>query len=227
MTRWPSKLEGGAGDDTLHGGTGNDQLIGGQHDGYWGTYEGPGNDTYRFNLGDGQDVIYDHDTSAASLDAVMFGPGIAPDQVTASRSANGHLVLTIAGSSDQLTVHNYFLGDATAGWQVEEIRFADHPATVWTVADVKAMQFNSGAGNDNLIGYASDDVMFGYEGNDTLSGGAGNDVLDGGAGTDTLSGDAGHDTLYGGAGVDALKGGEGNDQLLGGADADNLQGGIE
>lgn len=218
-------LEGGEGEDSLHGGAGNDVLVGGTHDAYWNTYASSGSDTYLFGRGDGQDTLYDHDSSSGAIDKIVFQAGILPTDVSATRSLNGNLVLKIKDSTDQLTVYGYFANDAAGGWQIEEIRFEDDLATVWRVADVKLMQFNSGTGNDTLIGYASDDTLFGYEGNDSITGASGNDLLDGGAGNDRLLGDEGHDALDGGAGSDVLLGGAGNDRLSGGADTDELQGG--
>ncbi len=45
--------------------------------------------------------------------------------------------------------------------------------------------FNGTAGNDSLVGAATDDVLNGLAGNDTLDGGLGADVLQGGAGDDS------------------------------------------
>ena len=45
--------------------------------------------------------------------------------------------------------------------------------------------FNGTAGNDSLVGAATDDVLNGLAGNDTLDGGLGADVLQGGADNDT------------------------------------------
>lgn len=218
-------LEGGEGEDSLHGGAGNDVLVGGTYDAYWNTYGSVGSDTYLFGRGDGQDTLYDHDSSSGAIDKIVFQAGILPTDVSATRSANGDLVLKIKDSTDQLTVYGYFANEATGGWQIEEVHFEDDPSTVWRVADVKLIQFSSGRGNDTLIGYASDDTLFGYEGDDSISGANGNDVLDGGAGNDWLSGHDGHDSLDAGAGSDVLKGGAGNDRLSGGADADMLEGG--
>ncbi|MDO9434616.1 calcium-binding protein, partial [Hydrogenophaga sp.] len=222
-------LQGNAGDDTLHGGTGNDVLIGGTHDGYWNTYAGAGNDTYQFDLGDGQDTIYDHDGTAGNRDKLVFGSGIRPQDVTLVRTANLDLVLKINGSTDQVTadqvtINGYFIGDA-GSWQIEEIQFKDAPNTVWSAADVKRMMFTGGAGNDTIMGYASDDELFGLEGSDSLSGEEGNDTLHGGAGGDVLKGGDGNDRLNGGADNDILQGNAGDDTLHGGTGNDVLIGG--
>ena len=149
-------LQGGAGDDILHGGSGNDILAGGRYDTWNGYYDGWGNDTYQFGRGDGQDFILDLDASGGNLDKIVFRAGIAESDVQAERMGD-HLLLKIAGTSDQLKIGNYFTGDATGGWIVEEIRFRDAPDVVWNVETVKAKVLNGGAGNDTLTGYASAD----------------------------------------------------------------------
>ena len=56
-------LLGGAGNDTLRGSSGDDILVGGLgNDTLTG---GTGNDVYRFSLGDGQDTIYNNDSSGS------------------------------------------------------------------------------------------------------------------------------------------------------------------
>ena len=77
---------------------------------------------------------------------------------------------------------------------------------------VKAKVLQTTDGNDNIIGFASDDVINGGDGNDNLYGEDGNDTLNGGDGRDNLYGEAGNDILRGGAGNgDSLNGGAGND----------------
>src|SRR5690606_4572211 len=156
------------GNDVLDGGAGNDYLSG-----------GAGSDVYRFARGWGQDTISDYDTSAGKLDAIEFAADIAPDDIRITRSGDS-LVLSLAGSTDRVTVSSYFHQDASGPYKVEEIRFAD--GTAWSIEQVKVMALQSTDGNDTLYGYASDDAIAGGLGNDTLYGRAGNDALDGAAG---------------------------------------------
>ena len=90
------------------------------------------------------------------------------------------------------------------------------------------------AGDNTLIGAATNDYIFGNGGADTLQGLAGDDFLrgdagaddmDGGDGDDRLEGSGGDDTLIGGAGRDDLRGGDGVDTLIGGDGQDKLHGG--
>ena len=171
-----------AGNDILDGGTGNDSLYG-----------GAGSDTYVFRSGYGQDTISD---DAGSLDKVSFGPGIAATGVAVSRDVN-HLYLSIAGTSDKITVYNYF---ADATYVVERFEFND--GTVWSGSTIATKLSVGTAGADFLWGTDNPESMNGLAGNDTLIGNAGNDTLTGGDGDDTLDGGYGADTMAGGAGDD-------------------------
>jgi Ca2+-binding RTX toxin-like protein len=204
-------IQGNAGDDTLEGGLGNDALAGGS-----------GSDVYIFNAGDGQDVINNYDTGAGRTDSLRFGPGILPANMLVRRAGDS-LVLTFAGSEDQVTISNYFYNDADGAWRLDEIRFDD--GTVWDVAAVRQMALAPTSGNDVIQGYATNDTIMGGEGNDTLHGYGGNDLLQGDEGDDTLFAGAGHDVLEGGGGADSLRGDGGDDVLHGGLGNDFLEGG--
>ena len=88
-------LSAAGGNDTLRGGLGNDTVNGGS-----------GNDTFFFGSGDGQDLIQDNSGSA---DKLLFDGGINPLDLVISRQAND-LRLTVHGSSDQITVQNWYVG---------------------------------------------------------------------------------------------------------------------
>ncbi|CAH0244973.1 Bifunctional hemolysin/adenylate cyclase [Pseudomonas sp. Bi70] len=205
------RLEGGEGNDTLDGGAGNDYLTGGE-----------GSDTYVFGRGYGHDLINNFDRSAGSEDVIQLAADVLPADVRLTRLQN-KLILSIQGSDDTLTVEHYFESDATDGYQIDRIVFAD--GTSWSVESVKQLVQVGTDGADSLYGYATDDVLdggagndvlHGYDGDDHLSGGAGNDHLTGGAGNDTLLGGDGADELSGGAGENVLDGGVGNDLYWGG-----------
>ncbi|WP_407278107.1 calcium-binding protein [Aromatoleum evansii] len=233
-------MEGGAGNDVLRGDWGADVLNGGQGDDFLGG-DG-GSDTYVFNRGDGQDTIYDfEDWRSTAVDTLAFGAGIKPGDVTLTRigTEEGSLKLSINGSTDSITVANWFIGTE---YRIEQVTFAD--GSVWDTATLAAAPWevltapivgtdngeilhgrNGGdetlearGGNDLVYGYAGNDVLRGEAGNDTLYGGAGNDAMEGGEGNDVLYGDydavAGADTLNGGLGNDTLAGGEGADTYL-------------
>ncbi len=184
-------LTGGLGDDSLSGGSGNDVLNGGA--GNDSLNGGSGNDLYVFELGGGRDVISNVDYNATRLDALTFGAGIDPADVTARRTGN-NLVLSISGTDDQVTVTGYFSGGVGAGHgRLDEVRFTDGASSVWDTAAIEAMVLAGTPGDDVIQGYGSadslaggagTDSLYGYDGDDTLNGGAGNDLLSGGAGSD-------------------------------------------
>jgi Ca2+-binding RTX toxin-like protein len=105
-------LFGGAGDDTLlryagadvlHGGAGADRLEG-----------GAGDDAYRYNLGDGQDTIYD----TAGNDSLILGDDIDMTDLWFTRSGN-NLIINVADQDNSVTVQNWYSG---ASYKVESIQ---------------------------------------------------------------------------------------------------------
>ncbi|UZR28845.1 calcium-binding protein [Methylococcus mesophilus] len=193
-------LYGDNGNDILDGGTGNDTLDGGL-----------GNNTYRFGRGDGQDTIRSYyDNASGKLNTLQFKDGITAADVGIVRNGNT-LFLTLAGTTDLVTVENFFYNADTANPYnpLQRIVFAD--GTVWDPAAVVARLFAGTAGNDTIEGLASSDTLTGGAGNDALYGRNGDDVLSGGDGADALYGDNGNDILDGGTGNDTLDGGSGND----------------
>ncbi|MEW6544389.1 MAG: calcium-binding protein [Nitrospirota bacterium] len=161
-------------DNGLSGNSGDNVLRG-----------GAGNDTYLFGRGSGRDILMDDDATVGNLDTVQMADDVSPGDVTITRSSDD-LVLSLTGTTDQLTVLGFFSDSAH---QVEQVSFAD--GTVWDVAALM----------DRLP-----QTLVGTSGADTLYGGAGADMLDGGAGDDQLYGYEGHDTyLFGsGAGQDTV-----------------------
>lgn len=131
------QLYGQAGSDSLYGGPGNDTLGGGA--GADSLFGGPGadtllggldNDRYFFRRGDGDDVIRD---DGGTADRIIFGSGIAPDDVTVG--ANGSTVIFDVRTNralvgDRLNIADGFLTTTT----IETIEFAD--GTVWNTAAV-------------------------------------------------------------------------------------------
>ncbi|MDO9008706.1 MAG: calcium-binding protein, partial [Thiobacillus sp.] len=116
-------LQAGAGDDLLSGDYGNDDLTGGVGNDH--LLGGLGSDIYRYNLGDGQDVIEEWDESwsgQTSNDSVVFGADITAADVTFKHMANGDLSVTVGGQDDALLVKGWYLDPAN---RVESFVFAD------------------------------------------------------------------------------------------------------
>lgn len=207
----------------LHGTSGNDTLSGtniaDRLDGLQGndTLAGKaGGDTYRFGRGGGSDMVADGDSTAGMGDILSISAEVTPADIRLRRSGN-HLIVSIAGTVDSITLRDYLIGGANA---VETLRF-EADGTIWNLAAVKLMLLHGGDGADNLLGYDSDDWLDGNGGDDRLYGGAGNDTLTGGPGNDYLQGDAGDDRyLYAsGDGQDILTdSGGGSDTLVLAAD---------
>ncbi|WP_304505969.1 calcium-binding protein [Croceicoccus sp. Ery5] len=123
------------GDDVLVGGLGNDILEGGS-----------GNDIYKFDIGDGQDIISDYTAyyEASYVDAIEFGVGIAPGDIIVTTANYGDdIVLSIDGTSDQITI-------ASAGYsneyEIEEVRFDN--GSVWTSQDLFNMAWQTIASSE-------------------------------------------------------------------------------
>lgn len=102
-------LVGNRGNNTLTGGKGNDLLIG-----------GAGNDTYAFAKGDGQDVLYDHDTSKGNLDTLRFSDA-RQNNLWLSKAGND-LRIDVLGTADQVLVKDWYVGSDN---HVERIKTAD------------------------------------------------------------------------------------------------------
>ncbi|HEV7951731.1 MAG TPA: calcium-binding protein, partial [Glaciihabitans sp.] len=229
-------VEGGAGDDwlkmegidyslsqgymnTLAGGAGNDRM------------ESGGNaDTYLFNRGDGQDVIYDYDRYGyGRTDRLVFGAGIAAGDVTVRRSGN-HLVLTVADPAnpaavDKVTIENW----DTGAYRVEQVVFAD--GTTWDKTQLGNLAMTGTDGADLLTQWSDGTFVDGKGGDDTITSGNSNATIYGGAGNDTITDSSGNDTIDGGSGDDVitdtgsgtnvLRGGDGNDRITFGFLANN------
>ncbi|MBU0997916.1 MAG: putative Ig domain-containing protein, partial [Firmicutes bacterium] len=209
------ELYGDYGNDVMSGGAGNDSLNGGE-----------GNDLYLFNLGDGQDVIYngnyddEYKVDWLNPDIVRFGAGITAADIAISRDGD-NLLLAIGGTGDSLTIGDWFENLYAAPGRGEQLEFAD--GTVWDVSDLAEMAADMGGplfvgtqGDDILESTQSwsDDILLGKGGSDLLTGGDQCDWLDGGDGDDVLDGGSGEDFLYGGTGNDILAGGEGGDTYV-------------
>ncbi|MBK6402432.1 MAG: hypothetical protein IPF74_11035 [Rhodocyclaceae bacterium] len=122
-------IYGRAGDDTLTGGTGNDNLYGEAGndtlDGGAGTDSlvgGAGNDTYVLGRGHGADTVTENDSTSGNADLASFLAGVATDQIW-FRHVGNDLEASIIGTSDKLTIKNWYSGSA---YHVEQFRTADN-----------------------------------------------------------------------------------------------------
>lgn len=234
-------LSGGAGSDALHGGVGNDILDGGI--GVDGMYGGLGDDVYKFEIGYGQDVVYDYiyntynfnipeqalaaavfQSTPGNVDTIQMGAGISASQVVMSLVGRD-VRFSIAGTNDSITLYSWManLTQSSATYDesltIESITFVD--GTVWNIQDMFAQTFTGNNSGNELVGSVLNDTVDGLDGDDELYGFGGNDTLLGGAGNDQLYGGLGDDLLDGGAGNDQIRGMDGTDTIVFGIGSGN------
>ena len=140
-------LVGYAGDDTLSGGTGNDSLQ--------GDY---GSDTYLFNKGDGNDIISDYGDSA-DIDTLKLGTGLTVANTVISR--NDYDLKLSWGTTDSVTLKDYFYSESSATYRIEKIQFSD--GTIWQLQQVAdKLTYDGTTAHDSLSGldnYATRDCL--------------------------------------------------------------------
>ncbi len=170
-------------DDILIGNQGDDYLDGGNQA-----------DTYIFNLGDGHDTISDSGSIlfATDGDKILFGDGISPEGVTIFRPAESpnDALLVIASTGDSVLIKDQFFYTSInfKPNQIESIQFAD--GTIWDPNKLRELFLlqQTTIGDDNIIGFWTDDLIEGSSGNDDLQGGDGSDtyLFDKGFGRDVI-----------------------------------------
>ncbi|MCM1287189.1 MAG: hypothetical protein NC240_02675, partial [Clostridium sp.] len=175
--------------------------------------------TYIFNIGDGQDQIWDCESGGIkdAEDRIIFGEGITPDSIRLERVGDDLVIEYGEGDSIRIRDMHRYTDDRS---MVEYIEFAD--GTVWTADDTaEHSRVRNGSGkNDTMYGYAKkagydpDEIFYAGEGNDYIRAGEGNDIIYGEEGDDAVYGESGDDVLVGGKGNDVLYGLEGNDTYI-------------
>ncbi|WP_297921506.1 calcium-binding protein, partial [uncultured Agitococcus sp.] len=218
--------------NTLVGGQGYDMLVGGD-----------GNDTYVFNLGDGQDVI---DNSPVDIfnqngfDRLVFGVGINPSDIEL-RGNGVDLILAIKDTLDSVTLVGA-LANVASG--LDAIEFSD--GTVWDRWQIEQMPLmvvgngnnilNGGQGVDLMIGGLGDDIYYIDSINDKITelSNQGNDTVISTISYSLANTELEHITLIGTEHLKAtgssknniLIGNEGNNTIDGGTGNDTLTGGL-
>ncbi len=200
-------LQGGAGSDYVSGGQGEDNLAGGTGDDTLVDMSLTSNDTYRYQLGDGTDLVLDD----GGFDTVQLGAGITAANTIVRALQNGSIDFTFAdgGRLSLWNQHPLTPNSDVSAHVLEQVAFAD--GTLWDLAQIRQQAVTGTAGADTIQGFIYDDDMAGGDGNDTLLGGAGNDTIDGGLGVDTLDGGDGDVVLVNG---ETLSGGTGSDTYV-------------
>lgn len=169
-----------------------------------------GNDLFIYNLGDGNDLIFDGSHSNVEKDRLRLN-GINASDV--SLSINGlDLIIKININGQQITDEGAFWNRSGTGQGLDEIQFQD--GTLWNREDIR---YWAQEGSIFYGGNSSNERLIGSHFNQNLSGNSGNDYIDGKGGSDTIHGDQGNDTLAmsvanigdldqldGGAGIDTV-----------------------
>ncbi|MFA7322180.1 MAG: calcium-binding protein, partial [Dokdonella sp.] len=102
-------LYGGEGDDMLDGGAGTDSLAG-----------GTGNDTYILGRGHGADTVQEYDATVGNADVAEFLADIGTEQIWL-RHVGNNLEVSVIGTTDMLTVQNWYLGSE---YHIEQFKTA-------------------------------------------------------------------------------------------------------
>lgn len=179
-------LEGGSGDDimrgdfgadTYEGGTGNDIFV-----------DTDGDSIYRYNLGDGDDLILDDSGTSSSIDTdiIEFGPGITAADITFSFVQVEDTSFTdfFSFEDGQVAIRADIAGGGS-------ITFSGGGATFNPIAGSFELRFDDGSTltADEItaalrVESSADQVIAGISrfSNDTLSGGAGDDTFFGNRG---------------------------------------------
>ncbi len=153
-----------------------------------------GNDTYLYNIGDGDDVVIDSTLYYTETDILRFGAGIATSDLVlrfASEDRND-IVISFANQAGSIRLD----GEATGPNQgVDRVEFSG--GTVWTQEQLLAATIGQGgtADADLLYGSVYADYINGLGGADIINAGDGADTIVGGLGDDILRGEWGDD-LY-------------------------------
>src|SRR5262249_31192703 len=113
-------LEGSGFNDTLTGNAGNNILDGLQGN---DTLTGNGGvDTYKFDLGSGQDRIVNASAGAGARGELDIGAGVNTNQIWLQQSGSD-LVIKLMGTQDQAIIANWYGADASA--QLQKIVTSD------------------------------------------------------------------------------------------------------
>ena len=193
-------IDGGAGDDTIKStaissNPTDETLVGGTGNDYFEDKDG-GDETFIFNLGDGNDLIYNR----GGNDTIKFGAGITQDNIK-FHGEGYDLFITFSNSEDSIKIKSFISSNS---YRIENFEFSD--GTIITSDYVMSHLVTDGtSGDDTLEGTTVSETIYGYAGNDTIESGSGDDIVYGGDGNDTITNFGGNDYIDGGAGDDTIK----------------------
>ncbi|MEB3293606.1 MAG: calcium-binding protein [Synechococcales bacterium] len=200
-------LHGKTGNDVLYGNAGNDMLWGGQGDDYLDGAVGA--DIYRYQLGDGNDTLYDSSADNGIDQLIFSGTGLTANNAIVTRlGESDHLQIAFKDIDGSIQLRYQLYSSNQSNYGIESITFSD--GIVWNEVQLWNAYLGLGADtNDKLEGTTENDILVGGKGNDYLDGKWGADIYryQLGDGNDTLydsSADNGIDQLiFSGAGLTA------------------------
>jgi Ca2+-binding RTX toxin-like protein len=195
--------------DTLTGGLGNDIYV-----------QGPDRQTYRFNVGDGEDTIIPATTilggGGSGFDVIQLLGSDFYDINFSWSDGNLFVAQAIDGNYDFddtgfIKLANFFTGSGSITVQIDTLNYN---LAYGNDPNLASIIFERG-----LVGVnqSNTEIIIGQDANDKIFGNGGYyDLIFGGGGNDTVTGGSG--------GFDFLRGGDGNDVLIGLGDEDLLRG---
>ena len=207
-------IDGGDGDDTISTRGADDTIIGGKGNDSIQDYGG--NDTYIYNLGDGNDTIED---GSGSSDILEFGEGITREN-TFFRGSGHDLLITFKDNEGSIRIKNTLYN---SNYKIEKFKFANGEEFSYSYVVSHLTPIEGTEGNDSIKGSYASEIIYGYGGNDTINGGYGNDTIYGGDGDDSILGSEGNDVIYGEDGNDFINPGKRNDHVYGGLGNDTIR----
>lgn len=204
-----STLDGIGTSAVFNGGTGNDILLGGNQ-----------NDSYTFNLGDGQDVIAD----MGGLNDIRFGAGITAQDITWNYDPTSAtpFVLNVGPYGDSIAIangeqgiiQNFVFSDGSAITFDELLAqqgglppaMPDTPKSLYSYSSGLLMGSNAdGTINSNVSASSGTAVVIGGKGNDVMYGPNSTFLFNVGDGQDTIQ-NKGWGSSYGDSGMTLLFG---------------------
>ena len=187
-------LYGLAGNDIIFGEHGADTLVGGKDDdtliGSSATFDNSGNvislisdssvDTYVYHMGDGNDSIYEFNSSQMDSGLLILGPDVLESMITLQR--DGSELVFYLDESNSITLYNWF---ASGSHRIGNIQFHESDT-------VNASDWVSQTGyttiSDIVEGTSNGELLLGSDVGDTIIGNGGADTIEGKQGDDKLVG---------------------------------------
>ncbi|MCY6355658.1 calcium-binding protein [Clostridium sp. ZS2-4] len=146
-------------------------------------YQGEGNNTYVYNVGDGRHTVtrIDPVNIADNIQVLRLGEGINQQNIDIVRDGV-NLVIKTEVEEDQIIIEDWYKNS------IQRIEFADG-----NTLDMMQIINEVYGGDDEIYGSSEGDVIRGLLGNDRIYGNEGDDYLIGDEGNDYLNGGAGND----------------------------------